>query len=329
MSRQAFPSNTQRAVETICAKIHYMAVRIVFMGSPDFALPTLEYLHKKHTLCGIVTQPDRPAGRGRGITQSAVRLKAVELGLPCIQPEKLREASALETLQAWNPDLIVVAAYGQILRKNVLDLPKYGCLNVHASLLPRWRGASPIQFAILSGDACTGISVMKMDAGLDTGPVLSQAEEVIGPTDTASSLGERLAILGAAELARTLPRYLDGEIQPQPQDESAATHARMLKKEDGLLDLNRPAGELVRQVYAFNPWPGAYTIWVGQPLKILAARADETMATEPGQRSSRGRTPVLGTGKGVLLLDEVQPAGKKPMAGSVFLSGARSWLDQK
>jgi methionyl-tRNA formyltransferase len=231
----------------------------------------------------------------------------------------------MEQLQAWQPDLIVVAAFGQILRPAVLYLPRYGCINVHASLLPRWRGAAPIQAAILAGDVETGITIMRMDPGVDTGPVLRQRQVAIQPDDTAGSLGVRLAEMGADLLIETLPDYLSGALEPVAQDEREATYAPMLKKEAGQLDFTRPAEELVRQVRAFNPWPGTFTYWRGQPLKILRSHAVEIASPGSGRTLVTAGQPVIGTGEGILVLDEVQPAGKRPMSGQAFLSGARDW----
>jgi methionyl-tRNA formyltransferase len=225
-------------------------------------------------------------------------------------------------LQAWAPDLIVVAAFGQILRPAVLDMPRYGCVNVHGSLLPRWRGAAPIQAAILAGDKETGITIMKMDSGVDTGPMLSQRAMPIKPDDTAGSLFERMSMLGAKSLMETLPSYLDGLIQPRPQPEEGMTYAPMLKKEDGLLDFTRSAEELVRRIRAFNPWPGTYFEWQGGLIKVHAAHVVEGTASS-GERLIFQKSPAVGTGKGILVLDEIQPAGKKPMPGKAFLSGAK------
>jgi methionyl-tRNA formyltransferase len=308
-----------------------MDTRIVFMGSPAFALPSLQALARDYRLVGVVTQPDRPAGRGRTITAPPVKQLAGQLGLPVIQPRRLREEEAMAQLRAWQPGLIVVAAFGQILRPEVLDLPPFGCLNVHASLLPRWRGAAPIPAAILNGDRETGVTIMKMDPGVDTGPLLSQRATPIEPEETAGELALRLAELGAGLLGETLPGYLAGALPPQPQDQSKATLAPMLKKEDGLLDFALPAEDLARRVRAFNPWPGAYTTWQGQMLKIHRARAEEVSEQEDGRYLEPGWTrvyaglPAFTTGRGLLLLDEVQPAGKRAMPGKQFLQGARGW----
>ncbi|NOY99105.1 MAG: methionyl-tRNA formyltransferase [Chloroflexi bacterium] len=299
--------------------------RIVFMGSPDFAVPTLRALHENYPVVGVVTQPDRPSGRGRKLMPPPVKILADELGLPVVQPRRLREPEAMEQLRRFAPDLIVVAAYGQILRPDVLDLPPLGCINVHGSLLPRWRGAAPIQAAILAGDAETGITIMKMDAGVDTGPTLSQRAVPIAPDDTAGTLFEKMAPLGADLLIETLPGYLSGEIVPQPQDDERATYAPMLKKEDGRLDFSQPAADLARRVRAFNPWPGTFFEWNGALLKVHRASVGEGKSPGVGSRIVVAGRPAVGAGEGILILEVVQPAGKKPMPGKAFLSGARNW----
>lgn len=300
-------------------------MRIVFMGSPDFALPTLRALTEHYSVVGVVSQPDRPSGRGRQMTPPAVKRLALEAGLALIQPERLRQPEAMQQLQAWAPDLIVVAAFGQILRAPVLNLPPHGCLNVHASLLPRWRGAAPIQAALLHGDEQTGVTIMRMDAGVDTGPTLTKQTMPILPEDDAETLSQRLAVLGAKLLIDTLPAYLDGSLLPQAQDESLATYAPMLKKEDGRLDFTQPAEALVRRVRAFTPWPGAFTTWNGQPFRILRAHTLNEPVQQAGKALIVDGSPAFSTTSGVLVLDEVQPAGKKAMPGKVFLQGARNW----
>ena len=298
------------------------------MGSPEFSQPILRSLVEKYLVVGVVTQPDRPAGRGRTVTPPPVKILAQELGLPFIQPGRLRTPEAMEQLHLWQPDLIVIAAFGQILRPEVLDMPRYGCINVHASLLPRWRGAAPIQAAILAGDDITGLTIMRMDAGIDTGPILNQAGIPISPDDTAGTLSNKMSLLGADLLVNTLPGYLSGETVPVPQDSLAGTptYAPLLKKEDGLLDLSQPAIDLARRVRAFNPWPGAYVLRTGQILKIHRAHPVSGQNTMPGKTLSWNQNPAFGTGEGLLVLDEVQPAGKKPMPGEVFLRGARDWI---
>ncbi len=301
-----------------------MSIRIVFMGSPDFAVPALRALAAQYPICGVVTQPDRPSGRGMVLTPPPVKIAALELGLPVIQPEKVRAPESFQQLQDWAPDLIVVAAFGQILRQNLLDLPRYGCINIHASLLPRHRGAAPIQAAILSGDAETGITIMKMEAGLDTGPILSQRAIPIDAQDTGGSLFGKLAGMSGELLLETLPGYLAGQILPQPQPEQGVTYFGMIKKEDGLLDFYQPAIELERKIRAFWPWPGTYLHWNGAPLKIHRAHLGVGQAAV-GERLALDGLPALGTAEGLIVFDELQPAGKKSMPGKAFLAGARDW----
>lgn len=300
-------------------------LRIVFMGSPNFAVPILEALAKDYGVVGVVTQPDRPAGRGGALNPPAVKTAALRLGIPVIQPEKVRAPECMVQIQAWSPDLIVVAAFGQILRPAVLDLPAYGCLNVHGSLLPRWRGAAPIQAALLAGDRETGITIMKMDAGVDTGPILSQHILEIAADDTSGSLFEKMAQLGAELLIETLPGYLSRDLTLRLQPEEGATYAPMLKKEDGRLDFSKTAIEMERRIRAMNPWPGAFFEWNGNPLKILRGHIISDQNPGAGQRITMEGCPAVGTGEGILVMDEVQPAGKKPMPGMAFLAGAHNW----
>ncbi len=305
-----------------------MSHRVVFMGSPDFALPSLRGLAAQYQIVGVVTQPDRASGRGRELKSPPVKTLALELGLPIIQPEKLRQPDAMEQLRAWNPDLIIVAAFGQILKPDVLDLPRFGCINVHASLLPRWRGAAPINAAILAGDEETGVTIMKMDAGLDTGPMLAKRSIRLTPDVTAGEASRALSTLGADLLLATLPDYLSGKLTPTPQPEEGVTYAPMLKKEDGRLDFTRPAQELERRVRAMNPWPGAWMEYNGKPLKVQKARAGTlftSMVQSPGTRLLAGNLPAVMTSNGALFLEEVQPPGKKPMDGRSFLAGGRVW----
>ncbi len=304
-------------------------IKTVFMGSPDFAVPTLKILADNYPVVGVVTQPDRPAGRGRVMTPPPVKILADQLNIPVIQPEKLRQPEAMAQLEAWQPDLIVVAAFGQILRKNVLELPRFGCINVHASLLPRWRGAAPIQAAILHGDPQTGVTIMKMDPGIDTGPTLAQKIIPIRGDDTADILSERLAAAGGELLMETLVKYICGQIVPVPQDEANATYASMLKKEDGLLDFSQSADELERKIRAYYPWPGTFTFLNNEMLKVLRAHVDLTTNLHIGERSSVGLLPAIGTSCGSLILDEVQPSGKKAMPGDVFLRGNRQWAEKE
>ena len=295
------------------------------MGSPEFALPGLRALAQNYQVVGVVTQPDRASGRGREIKMPPVKTLALELGIPVMQPDKLRVPESMTQLGEWNPDLIVVAAFGQILKKDVLDLPRFGCINVHASLLPRWRGAAPINAAILHGDEETGVTIMQMDVGLDTGPMLAKRSIRLTPDDTAGSVTETLSHLGADLLIQTLPDYLSGKIVPQPQPAEGATYAPMLKKEEGKLDFSRGVDELERQVRAFNPWPGAFMDFDGALLKIHKTHVEHENATV-GQTVVYQGQPAVGARGGLLVLDEVQPSGKKPMNGKSFLAGARHWV---
>ena len=300
--------------------------KIVFMGSPDFALPTLRALASQYQIVGVVTQPDRASGRGRELKPPPVKVLALELNLPVIQPEKLRAPEAMSQLREWNPDLIVVAAFGQILRPEVLELPRFGCLNVHASLLPRWRGAAPINAAILAGDDETGVTIMKMDAGLDTGPILAKRAIRLKPDDTAGSVFQALSTLGADLLLDILPDYLAGKLTPTPQPAEGVTYAPMLKKEDGRLDFTRPAAELERKVRAFNPWPGAWFEWNGSPLKVMRGRIVSVgKGLASGTRLTVEGRPAVMCADAALVLEEVQPAGKKVMDGKSFLAGGREW----
>jgi methionyl-tRNA formyltransferase len=302
-----------------------MMPRTVFMGSPEFALPVLRKLATQYPVVGVVTQPDRPAGRGRVLTPPPIKILADELHLPVIQPRRLSEPDAFQQLQLWAPELIVVAAFGQILRPAVLDLPKYGCVNVHGSLLPRWRGSAPIQAAILNGDAETGITIMRMDPGIDTGQILSQKSVQISSESTTGSLAVILSELGADLLMDTLIPYLSGELVPQPQDDAQATYAPMIKKADGLLDFSQLADQLERKVRAFNPWPGAFTYWDNHILKIHRAHVADLPSQSTGRKIIYQALPAITTANGLLVLDELQLAGRTVQTGKVFLQGARNW----
>jgi methionyl-tRNA formyltransferase len=303
-----------------------MQTRIVFMGSPDFAVPILRALVDCYPVVGVVTQPDRPAGRGRKLTAPPIKILARELGILAIQPLKLRsDPEAMNQLQSWNANVIVVAAFGQILQADVLEMPPLGCLNVHASLLPRWRGVSPIQAAILNGDAETGVTIMKMDEGVDTGPILSKRVIPIETDDTGGMLFEKLAQHGAELLIDTLPGYLNGELFPQPQGDSSTPYASILKKSDGELDFSQPAIYLSRQVRAYHPWPGTFTSWQGETLKIHRAHFAKEISLGIGVFGVHEGLPAIGTSEGLLVIDKLQPAGKKSMPGDIFLRGARNW----
>ncbi len=256
-------------------------LRVVFMGTPAFAVPSLRALLDAHNIAGrparlvaVVTQPDRPAGRGGRVQLGPVKSAALAAGIPVLQPERLRRPESMAELRSYAPDLIVVAAFAQILSREVLELPRYGCLNVHASLLPRWRGASPIAAAILAGDASSGVTIMKMDAGLDTGPLLAVRAIALRADETTGTLTARLAELGAELLAETLGPWIGGALTPAPQDDAQATLTRTLRKEDGRIDWHdRDAGLIARMTRAYDPWPGAFTTYAGRTLKLWLAEA--------------------------------------------------------
>lgn len=303
-----------------------MNERIIFMGSPDFAIPSLEALHENYGLTAVVTQPDRPAGRGRALAPCAVKQRALELGLPVLQPVSLRKLGAITELAQYKPSLIVVAAFGQILPKMVLEMPEKGCVNVHASLLPRWRGASPIQAAIAAGDHESGVTIMLMNEGLDTGPILAQRGVPIRPTTNAEELSQQLAFLGAQTLIEVLPSFLSGMLAPLPQDDTNQTYAPMLKKSEGELDFSKPAVELERKVRAFYPWPGTYFMLDGKRVKVLEAHVHDSFASEMGERYVVNGLPAIGTSESFLVFDSLQPEGKKNMTGQAFLNGQPGWL---
>ncbi len=294
--------------------------RIVFMGTPDFAVPALRLLIAQHDVIGVVTQPDRPAGRSRQVQMSPVKQVALAAGIPVFQPEKIRRPEAIAELRQWPADVYVVAAFGQILPQAVLDIPPHGSLNIHASLLPRWRGAAPIQAAIRAGDAQTGITIMKMDAGLDTGPILTQRALALAPDETGASLHDKLAALGGELLIETLPGYLNGTIQPQPQDDALATFAPRIDKDDGRIDWAQPAGFIERTVRAFTPWPGTFTTWRGKLLKILSG-APAAGRAEPGRVSAHGRGWAIGTGDGLFVPARVQLEGRGAVTAEEFVRG--------
>lgn len=305
--------------------------RIVFMGTPEFSVPVLNALADQHTVAGVVTQPDRPAGRGGAKARPLpppAKEAALARGIPVLQPPSLRAPDAVEAIAAWQPDVIVVAAFGQILRPALLALPPHGCLNVHASLLPRYRGAAPIPAAILAGEPVSGVTLMVMDEGLDTGPILVQAEWPLVADETTASLTARLAALGARLAVDTLPAWLAGEIGPRPQDNAQATWCTPLKKEDGLLDWSRPAAILDRQVRACDPWPGAFTWLHGERLKLLRARPlpEPPAVPGPGEVLALDGGLAVGTGQGLMELLEIQLAGKKPLSAAVFARGRRDLI---
>lgn len=294
--------------------------KIVFMGTPEFAVPTLEKLIRHHEVIGVVTQPDRPAGRKGKITPPPVKTVALEAGIPVFQPEKIRTEEAIQQLKQWQPDVYIVAAFGQILPQRVLDIPPHGSLNIHASLLPRWRGAAPIQAAIRAGDSETGVTIMRMDAGLDTGPMLSRAILPIERHETGQTLHDKLTEVGADLLISTLPPYISGGLQPQPQPEEGITIAPRIQKSEGQIDWGQDAVSIERLVRAFTPWPGTFTTWNGKQLKIHAGTVVPGRA-EPGHVIEVGGQVAIGTGESLYSPTLLQMAGKKSVAMDDFLRG--------
>lgn len=298
-------------------------LRIVYAGTPEFAVPALDELKSRgHEIVAVYTQPDRPAGRGQSLAASPVKQRAIALGLPIEQPATLRSPEAAERLRALDAHLMVVAAYGLLLPGEVLGIPRHGCWNIHASLLPRWRGAAPIQRAILAGDAKTGITIMQMDAGLDTGPMLLERAVGIGERETTGELHDRLATLGAQALVAALGEWQAGRLMPRPQPVEGVTYAPKIRKDEALIDWNSPALAIDRQVRAFNPWPVAETRWDGRQLRVWSAEPEPHVRdTLPGQviEASGGRF-VVATGDGVLSLTRVQLAGRRSVSAAEFLN---------
>lgn len=302
-------------------------MRILYMGTATFAVPSLERLIEAgHEILGVVTQPDKPVGRKKVLQPSPVKEVALRLGLPVHQPISMRRDKAFhETVRAMEPDLVAYAAYGQLIPQGFLDIPRLGCWNVHGSLLPKYRGAAPIQWAIINGEDRTGATVMIAEAGLDTGPVLAMEEIDIRPDDTAGTLGERMAEVGADLLVSTIAAWECGEVTPQPQDHAAATHAPSIEKDDARLDWSKPAQALDRFVRGLNPRPGAWTTWRGQDFKVWESRpAPEESGGEPAEIRVVGKRVLIAAGDGVLELRTVQPAGKRPMPALDWSRGLRA-----
>ena len=303
-------------------------MRVVFMGTPAFAVPSLEALdNSDHEIVGVVTQPDRPKGRGHAVMSCPVKELALSKGLPVRQPDKIKGPEFLQQLSEWKPDVIAVAAFGRILPRAILDLPPMGCVNVHGSLLPAYRGAAPIQWALIHGDTETGITTMLMDEGMDTGAVLLQQPVPIEPEDTALELGERMALAGGALLVETLTRLAAQTVVPRVQDHSRATVAPLLKKEDGVIDWTQSATEIANRVRGLSPWPGSYTFHHGHRLIIRKGRVD-AQGGLAGDRQRPGTVLAVGsqsfwvqTGEGGIEVLEVQPANKKRMSVEQFLLG--------
>ncbi len=297
-------------------------MRVIFCGTAAFAVPSLHALAQHHDVVLVVTQQDRRAGRGRKLQMTPVKVAATELGLEVVQPHSLLRASATQALAAASADAIVVAAYGKILPRAILDLPLHGCLNVHASLLPRHRGAAPVAAAILAGDAESGVTIMLMDEGLDTGPILRQRSIQSTGMETTGSLTKSLAELGAELLIPALEDWMNGRLQPQFQDESRATYSPLMKKEDGLVCWDQDAETICRHIRAMQPWPGAATMWHDRQLKVLRARSTRDSRSEvPGSVVRHQSDLAVVAGSGIVILEEVQLAGKRALAAADFVHG--------
>jgi methionyl-tRNA formyltransferase len=298
-------------------------MQVVFLGTPAFAVPTLERMAAAgHSLLAVVTQPDRPRGRGQNPAPPPVKEAALRLGLPVYQPERIRRPEAVEYLRALAPEAMVVVGYGQIIPQSIIDVPPLGILNVHASLLPKYRGAGPVQWALINGETRTGVTIMRIDAGLDTGDMLLKAEAEIGPEENAIDLARRLAEMGAGLLVETLEGLAAGKIAPEKQDSAQATYAPLLKKEDGLIDWQRPAAWIHNRIRGLQPWPGAYTDFRRQTLHIWKARIAGPAAGTAG--AILGVKPlVVGCGEGALELQELQLEGRKRLTASEFANGQR------
>jgi methionyl-tRNA formyltransferase len=302
-------------------------MRIVFMGSSDFSVPSLVSLLEAHQVTGIFTQPDRPTGRGRKLAPPPVKSVGDRFGIAVFQPHTLKDADIIETLSALDPHIIVVAAYGKILPGEILSLPELGCINVHASLLPRWRGAAPIQAAIREGDEETGITIMLMDEGLDTGGILSQTRIAIGAAETAGELSGRLARIGADLLIKTIDELSRGKVQPVSQDETKSTYAPMLSKSDGrLLFSHNPAARLARQVRAYEPWPSSFFEFGGRRIVVRKAGVKGVSSSRPGLVFTSGDDLCVAAAEESIILEVIQPAGKKPMTANDFVNGSPDFV---
>ena len=301
-------------------------MRIVFMGTPEFAVPSLEaLLQSEDTLVGVVTQPDKPKGRGQAMAISPIKQLADKAGVPILQPLKMKDPAFLDALRAWQPDLIAVTAFGRILPPVILEMPPKGCVNVHGSLLPKYRGAAPIQWAVINGEQETGITTMLMDAGMDTGPMLLQERVPIEPEDTAGSLSEKLSKVGGALLVETIRRLKAGTLTPRPQDNNHATMAPLLEKDMGQIDWTSAATDITNRIRGLSPWPGAYTYADHVRWTIWKARAlDDPTSTEPGTVVAITKEAIhIATGRGVLAILELQPANSRRMTVQQYLAGHR------
>ena len=296
-------------------------MRIIFIGTGEIGLPTLHaLLESRHSVAGIVTQPDKPVGRAQLVEPPPIKRALTDPRIPVFQPTRIKEREAIEEIRALLPDVIVVMAYGQILPREVLEIPKVACLNLHASLLPRWRGAAPIQAAIAAGDRETGITVMYMDEGLDTGDIMLQRKTTISPTDTGRSVHDRLANIAPDTLLNALGLLAEGNAPRIPQDNTLATYAPKLKREDGKIDWSESADVIEKKIRAFNPWPGTFMTIGGRNLKIFSGSVVD-LSGKPGQILSGEKELVIAAGKGALSLSDVQLEGKRRMSAAAFVRG--------
>lgn len=299
--------------------------KAIFMGTPAFAVPSLESLvrYAGVDIVSVVTQPDQPKGRGLTLTPSPIKVVAHQIGLPVLQPEKIRNEEFLSLIRKQEPEIIIVVAYGKILPKALLEVPRLGAVNVHGSLLPKYRGAAPIQWAIINGERKTGVTIMKMDEGMDTGPVLLVEETEIQPTDTSGTLGERLAVIGANALIKALDGLRQGAIEPRPQSETIVSYAPILKKKDGLIDWRLSAELLSNLIRGLDPWPGSYSFWQGKLCHFFKpSPVDNTAAGEPGEILGVDNSGLLiATGKGCILLSEIKMEGSRRMSVADFRRG--------
>jgi len=296
-------------------------MRVAFMGSPEFAVPCLRAVAAAHEVVVVVSQPDKPAGRGGELRAPAVKVAAQELGLPIIQPKSARNGELAQALRDARVDVAIVVAYGKILPKDVLEAPPLGCINVHGSLLPKYRGAAPVQWAVIDGEAETGVSIMQLDEGMDTGPVWAERRVAIGPEETSGELLARLAPIGAAALIEALPVIASGTGRPVAQDHARATHAPMLTKADGALDFTRPAGEVAARILGVDPWPGAQAVVRGQVSKLFRARAVEGDGAPGTVLAIDGDGARIACGTGAVVVRDVQLPGRKRLAAAQVAAG--------
>lgn len=301
-----------------------MPLRVVFMGTPSFAVPVLDALQecREVEVAAVYTPPDRKRGRGQTLEACPVKVRGEELGIPVVQPGTFRNAGAVSELESYRPDVVVVAAYGRLLPADALAIPQFGCLNLHPSLLPKHRGPAPVAGAILAGDRMTGVSLMLLDEGMDTGPIVAQRERQVDESDDAATLTETLFADGAALLIETLPRWAEGSVSAQAQDDERATYTSKLERADGLADWGLSAEDLARRQRAYTPWPGLYTTWEGSELKLLEVQAVSGENAEPGRVTNMPDAGVaVGTGEGLLAVRRLQLAGRRPSSGEDFLRG--------